>query len=65
MAATTPIRKSPDNPHYFEYDGKPLFLISSGDIYYDVFSPNQDFREYLDTLARDGHRSRIREAGAW
>ncbi len=64
MTATGPIRAHPDNPHYFEYHGKPIILIASGDIYYDVFSPRQDFRAYLDTLAAHGNNiTRIYPAG--
>ena len=41
----------PQNPHYFAVNGSPIILISSSDIYYDIFSPNYDFRKYLDSLA--------------
>ena len=54
MSSTSPVGVHPDNPHYFVYRGEPLILVSSGDIYYDVFSPRQDFVEYLDTIAAYG-----------
>jgi hypothetical protein len=64
MAATAPIRVHPDNPHYFEYEGKPLLLISSADIYYDIYSPHQDYIGYLDLLARySSNFTRIYPAG--
>jgi hypothetical protein len=64
MAAKTPISVHPGNPHYFQYDGKPLLLISSADIYYDVYSPHQDYIGYLDLLARySSNFTRIYPAG--
>jgi len=58
------IDKHPQNPHYFIYKGSAVILVSSGDIYYDVFSPNHDFRKYLDTLAEYGMNfTRIYPAG--
>jgi hypothetical protein len=64
MTAVKPISVHPSNPHYFSYGGKPIILISSGDIYYDVFSPSQDFRVYLDTLASYGNNfTRMYPAG--
>jgi hypothetical protein len=64
VSTSGPIALYPGNQHYFSYRGRPLILVSSGDIYYDLFSPRQDFREYLDTLAT--HRcnfTRIYPAG--
>ena len=64
MSSTGPISVHPENPHYFLYDGKPLVLISSGDIYFDIFSPNQDYRAYLDLLSEFGNNfTRIYPAG--
>ena len=64
MAASSPIGVLPSNPHYFLYHGRPTILVSSGDIYYDVFSPRQDFTSYLDTLAAfDSNFTRIYPAG--
>jgi hypothetical protein len=64
VSSASPVGVHPDNPHYFVFRGEPLILVSSGDIYYDVFSPRQDFREYLDTLAAHGSNfTRIYPAG--
>ena len=37
-----PISLHPENPHYFEYKGKPVLLITSGEHYGAVI--NQGFR---------------------
>ena len=64
MPSRSPISTCPDNPHYFFFHGRPLILISSADIYYDIFSPRQDFAWYLDTLAAHGSNfTRIYPAG--
>ena len=49
-----PLRLHPDNPHYFEFRGKPAVLITSGEHYGAVMNLDFDFREYLDELARHG-----------
>jgi hypothetical protein len=48
----TPLRVHPENPHYFEFRGKPAVLITSGEHYGAVLNPDFDFRAYLDELAQ-------------
>src|SRR3954447_14863843 len=48
------LRLSPENPHYFEFRGKPVLLVTSGEHYGSVLNRDFDFRRYLDTLAADG-----------
>ncbi len=49
-----PLRLHPDNPRYFEYRGKPMVLVTSGEHYGAVLNSRFDYRRYLDTLQRDG-----------
>ena len=49
-----PITLHSDNPHYFEYRGKPVVLITSAEHYGAVINLDFDFRKYLDTLVADG-----------
>lgn len=53
-AAAAPIRLHPDNPHYFEWRGRPTVLITSAEHYGAVLNADFDYIKYLDTLARDG-----------
>ena len=48
-----PIRLNPINPHYFEYKGKPVIIVSSGEHYGAVINPAFDYIKYLDTLQKD------------
>jgi hypothetical protein len=52
--AATPIRLHPKNPHYFEFRGKAVALVSSGEHYGAVINGAFDYRRYLETLAADG-----------
>jgi len=52
--AASPIRLHPKNPHYFEFRGKAVALITSGEHYGAVLNGAIDYRRYLDTLAADG-----------
>ncbi len=52
--AAEPIRLLPANPHYFEFRGKAVALISSGEHYGAVINGAFDYRRYLATLAADG-----------
>ena len=54
QAPSTPIALHPDNPHYFQWRGKPTILITSGEHYGAVMNLDFDYRKYLDTLAADG-----------
>lgn len=48
------LRLHPANPHYFEYKGKPLALITSAEHYGAVINQGFDYRKYLAALERDG-----------
>lgn len=49
-----PIRLLPENPHYFEYKGEPLVIISSAEHYGALLNLDFDYKKYLNTLASDG-----------
>ncbi|KPL14903.1 MAG: hypothetical protein AMS26_09095 [Bacteroides sp. SM23_62] len=49
-----PISLHPENPHYFEYKGNPVILITSGEHYGAVINRDLDYEIYLHTLAEDG-----------
>ena len=45
---------SEKNPHYFQYKGKEILLITSAEHYGAVISKNFDYVKYFDTLAQYG-----------
>lgn len=49
-----PIRTHPENPRYFLFQGKPMFLITSGEHYGAVLNKTFDFETYLDELQKRG-----------
>ena len=49
----TPISLHPDNPHYFQFNGKPAVLITSAEHYGAVINLDFDYVTYLQTLAED------------
>lgn len=49
-----PIKLLPENPHYFEYKGKPLALITSAEHYGAVLNEGFDYEKYLRTLHDEG-----------
>jgi hypothetical protein len=53
-AESPPIRLHPDNPHYFEWRGKAVALITSAEHYGAVLNLDFDWHRYLQTLAQDG-----------
>jgi hypothetical protein len=53
-AMAQPLRVNPKNHHYFEYHGKPLVIVSSGEHYGAVLNLDFDWRKYLETLSKDG-----------
>jgi hypothetical protein len=53
-SAASPIRLHPKNPHYFEFRGKAVALITSGEHSGAVINGAFDYRRYLETLAKDG-----------
>jgi hypothetical protein len=54
VAPAAPIALHPDNPHYFQWRGRPTILITSAEHYGAVLNLDFDYRKYLDTLAADG-----------
>ena len=52
-AIAQPIRLHPENPHYFEFAGRPTVLITSGEHYGAVLNLKFDYKRYLDTLHTD------------
>lgn len=52
--AAAPIQLHPQNPHYFQWRGRPAVLVTSAEHYGAVLNLDFDFRRYLDTLAKDG-----------
>ncbi len=53
-SAAEPIKLHPENPHYFEFRGRPTVLITSGEHYGAVLNGRFDYVRYLDTLQADG-----------
>jgi len=51
---TKPIRLHPDNPHYFEWRGKPTVLITASEHYGAVINRDFDYKKYLKTLSSYG-----------
>jgi hypothetical protein len=49
-----PISLHPQNPHYFQFRGKPTILITSGEHYGAVLNLDFDYATYLKTLRADG-----------
>jgi len=49
-----PIKLHPDNPHYFQYKGKPTVLITSAEHYGVVLNLDFDYKTYLKTLHQEG-----------
>jgi glyoxylase-like metal-dependent hydrolase (beta-lactamase superfamily II) len=52
--AGRPLTLNAGNPHYFQWRGRPIILISSAEHYGAVMNLDFDSRRYLDTLAADG-----------
>ncbi|HMV48579.1 MAG TPA: hypothetical protein PKA34_17260 [Blastocatellia bacterium] len=50
----SPIRKHPRNPHWFEWRGKAVALITGAEHYGSVLNLDFDYRRYLETMQRDG-----------
>jgi hypothetical protein len=53
LSAAEPIRLHPDNPHYFQYDGRTTILVTSAEHYGAVLNADFDWQTYLETLAAD------------
>lgn len=52
--AQTPLRLNAVNPHYLEYRGKPVVLITSAEHYGALINPDFDYLRYLDALHEQG-----------
>lgn len=48
------LRLHPDNPHYFEYEGKPTVLVTSGEHYGALMNLDFDYVKYFDELQSKG-----------
>jgi len=53
LAAGQPLRLNAENPHYFEFRGKPTVIITSGEHYGAVLNLDFNHKRYLETLAQD------------
>jgi len=53
VISAQPISLNPVNPHYLEYRGKPVIIVSSGEHYGSVINPAFDYIKYLDTMQKD------------
>ena len=49
-----PVKKHPDNPHYFSYKGKPLVLVTTDQHYGAVMNLDFDYIPFLDRLHEYG-----------
>jgi hypothetical protein len=60
-----PIRLHPKNPHYFQFKGNPLLLITSAEHYGQLLNRAFDYKKYLETLAAEGMNYTRIFAGTW
>src|ERR1041384_3356512 len=51
--AAQPIHLHPQNPHYFEFGGKPTVLVTSGEHYGAILNRDFNYARYFDTLRAD------------
>ncbi len=49
-----PLRLHPENPHYFEYDGRPTVLVASGEHYGALLNGDFDYAAYFAELELRG-----------
>jgi hypothetical protein len=54
VVTAEPIKADPTNPHYYNYQGKPIILITSAEHYGAVINKDFDYRTYLDALQARG-----------
>jgi len=55
-ALAQPIRLYPDNPHYYEFRGRPFIAVTSAEHYGMLLNADFDYKKYLDTMSDDGMR---------
>ena len=58
-------RLHPQNPHYFQYQTKPMVLIGSGEHYGSVINLDFDYKKYLRATAADGMNTTRLFTGAY
>lgn len=49
-----PLKLHPQNPHYFLYNNKSTILVGSGEHYGSVINEDFNYKQYLETLSKDG-----------
>ena len=54
FAPGAPIRLLPENPRYFEWQGRPVVLVASGEHYGSVVNADFDYVKYLNTIQAAG-----------
>lgn len=54
VSGEQPIRLHPENGHYFEWQGKPTILVTSGEHYGLLLNLDFDIPQYLSALEKDG-----------
>jgi hypothetical protein len=60
-----PLALHPENPHYFQYHGRPTIILTSGEHYGAVLNLDFNYVAYLDTLKRDGLNGTRTWSGAY
>jgi hypothetical protein len=50
-----PVRVDPHNPHYFNYQGKPIVLVTSDHTWFALTAADFDYIKFLDALAANGN----------
>jgi hypothetical protein len=53
--AAGPVIVDSTNPHYFNYRGKPLVLVTSDNTWFTVTAADYDFVKFVDALAANGN----------
>jgi hypothetical protein len=54
LAPAQTLRLHPDNPRYYEFQGRPTVLVTSAEHYGALLNLDFDFEKYIDTLAAEG-----------
>lgn len=50
------VRLHPENPHYYEFRGKPFIVVTSAEHYGALVNADFNYKRYLDSLAAGGMR---------
>jgi hypothetical protein len=51
LLSAQPVSLHPRNPHYFQFRGKPVVLVTSAEHYGSVLNPDFEYKRYLAALA--------------